>query len=97
MSVELERLAMEAAAVEAEDLAAAPAMPGQEPAPVVDPSQEWIDLARFGADLVLAPIPELKPEWTGERVEAFVKLPLETLSTAEIKAAARKIHEEAAA
>ena len=32
-----------------------------------------------------------------ERVEAFVKLPLETLSTAEIKAAARKIHEEAAA
>ncbi len=32
-----------------------------------------------------------------ERVEAFVKLPLETLSTAEIKAAARKIHQEAAA
>lgn len=32
-----------------------------------------------------------------ERVEAFVKLPLETLSTAEIKAAAHKIHEEAAA
>ncbi len=31
-----------------------------------------------------------------ERVEAFVRLPLETLSTAEIKAAARKIHEEAA-
>ena len=32
-----------------------------------------------------------------ERVEAFVKLPLESLSTAEIKAAARRIHEEAAA
>lgn len=32
-----------------------------------------------------------------ERVEAFVKLPLESLSTAEIKAAARQIHEEAAA
>ena len=32
-----------------------------------------------------------------ERVEAFVKLPLESLSTAEIKAEARRIHEEAAA
>ena len=32
-----------------------------------------------------------------ERVEAFVKLPLESLSTAEIKAAARQIHEAAAA
>lgn len=32
-----------------------------------------------------------------QRIEAFVKLPLETLSTAEIAAAARKIHQESEA
>lgn len=68
---ELERLAAEAAVVEADDAANQPVMPGQEPAPVIDPAQEWRDLARFGADLVLAPVPELRTEWSPERIDAL--------------------------
>lgn len=68
---ELEQLAAEAALIEADELANQPVMPGQEPAPVIDPAQDWIDLARIGADLVTAPIPELKQEWTPERIDAF--------------------------
>lgn len=68
---ELDHIAAEAAIAEADELANQPVMPGQEPAPVIDPAQEWRDLARFGADLVLSPVPELAADWTPERIDAF--------------------------
>lgn len=37
---------------------------------------------------------EVAYQWLRQRVEAFVKLPLETMSTVEIAAEARKIHQE---
>ena len=68
----LEALLSEAAAVEAgEGMAAEEAQAKIEGGVVVDPNQEWIEAARHGAELFTALVPEVKPEWTGARVDAL--------------------------
>jgi hypothetical protein len=66
---ELDQIAAEAAAL---DLDTAAAMPGApEPEAPVDPAQEWRDAAQQGGSLILAVHPELKPDWTPDRLDAL--------------------------
>src|SRR5574340_892448 len=65
----LDAIAAEAAAFE---VAAAPMeTPAAPPAPVVDPAQEWRDAANMGCGLILAMRPELKAEWTQDKLDAL--------------------------
>lgn len=65
----LDAIAAEAAAFE---VAAAPVeTPAAPPAPVVDPAQEWRDAANMGCGLILAMRPELKAEWTQDKLDAL--------------------------
>ncbi len=59
-------LAAEAAAVEAADAAAVPTVPGQEPAPVVDPAQQWAAVPALFGDLLAMALPEVKPFYSPE-------------------------------
>lgn len=66
MSKELEMLAAEAVAVEAEDFAAMPQMPGNEPVSVIDQAKAWAELpAIFGSLLAMA-LPDVKPYYAPE-------------------------------
>lgn len=66
----LDVVAAEAAAFEATS-AAPVAVPGEPSAPVVDPAQEWRDAAHMGCGLVMAMRPELKAEWTADKLDAL--------------------------
>lgn len=67
---ELDQIAAEAAAMEAEN-AAPTAQPGEPLPPPVDPAQEWRDAANMGCGLVIAMRPELKAEWTKDKLDAL--------------------------
>lgn len=71
MNDELDRLAAEAAFVESSDLAAQPPMPGEELPPATDPAQEWRDLAQWSREIIVAPVPELQPDFTPDRFNAL--------------------------
>lgn len=66
---ELSKIAAEGAALEME----AAAQPGAqvEPVPVVDPAQEWRDAAHMGCGLVTSMRPDLKAEWTVDKLDAL--------------------------
>ena len=69
MADELDLIAAEAAQLEADT---SPAMPGEETpevGPVADPAAEWRDATRMGCSLVVSVYPELKTDWTDERLD----------------------------
>lgn len=70
MADELDMIAAEAAALEADT---APAIPGEfgqtaQAAPMADPAQEWRDAAAMGCGMVVAMYPELKADWNEQRM-----------------------------
>lgn len=66
---ELARIAAEADQLQAEN-ENQPGSPG-ELVPIVDPVQEWRDAAHMGCGMVTAMIPELKSEWTPDKMDAL--------------------------
>lgn len=72
MSEELANLAAEAAQVEAGEVAASGVTAdGVEVAAPVDPAEEWKTATRMAAGMVLSLVPEIKPDWTDEKLDAF--------------------------
>lgn len=65
---ELDQIAAEAAKLDAENPGA---NAGGEVMPVIDPAQEWRDAAHMGCGLVTAMKPELKAEWTPDKLDAL--------------------------
>lgn len=69
---ELDQIAAEAAALEAEQAqASGVALSGEPLSPPVDPAKEWRDAARMGCGLILAMRPELGGEWTPDKLDAL--------------------------
>lgn len=69
---DLDQIALEAAALDAETMAPPAGLADAAGmAPMVDPTAEWIDAANMGCGLVIAVYPELKDDWTKDRLDAL--------------------------
>jgi|SRR3990172_5083720 len=69
-TAELDAIAAEAGAFEAGNVGAE-GQPVAQPAPVVDPSEEWRQAAHMGCGLVIAMRPELSSRWTHDKLDAL--------------------------
>lgn len=67
-NAELDKIAAEAAAMEAVNTTPGAVEPLASP---VDEAQEWRDAANMGCGLVIALRPELKAEWTPDKLDAL--------------------------